>query len=153
MLFFSLLCDGCAGICLSHIRTTCGVSAASCDVANSNKRDGLACQCSDGYKGEIIWDEAKASGTCIKTQCSGTPTLQNGNVVKDHGNDHGSTAFFECNTGYVLSGPQSITCDAPSADGCWPTSPTCTCKLVDVTLTFDSHFSSANQFNNELANT
>ena len=116
---------------------TLDFAAASCDIENSNTLDGFACQCSVGYKGAITWTGDTSSGTCSKTQCTGFgTTFDNGSVTKNNGDDHGSKASFQCNTaaGYVLVGPASITCDAPSADAEWPTRPTCG-MLVDVALT------------------
>ena len=114
---------------------TLDVSAASCDIEDSNKQDGLACQCSVGYTGAITWTGATPSGTCKRPQCTGFgTTVANGSVTKDNGDNHGSKALFQCNAGYALIGPASITCDARSADAEWPTRPTCG-MLVDVDLT------------------
>lgn len=128
----------------SRTHTTCVVSAASCNVENSNKQDGLACQCSIGYKGTITWNGATANGTCVKTRCTGIDnnTLQDVLVHKDKDDEHGSKATFTCNNGYVLIGNYSITCDAPREDAPWPKPPEpprCG-RLVDATLTVDSHF-------------
>ena len=129
--FVGIFCDGFAGIFDSRTHTTCGISAASCDVENSNGEDALACQCSTGYKGAITWNGATASGTCVKTQCTDLDpdTLRFVSVTKDRGNEHGSKAIFTCENEFTLVGPRSITCDAPSEDAPWPTPPYCTGRL------------------------
>ena len=118
----------------THTHIHSRFSGATCNIENSNKQDGFACQCSVGYKGAITWSGAKSSGTCSKTQCTGidAATLNHGSVTKDKGDDHGSKTTFQCNTRYVLVGPESIICDAASADAPWPTPPKCIGTLFDV---------------------
>lgn len=43
---------------------------AVCDKENSNKAPGLACQCSDGYRGQISWNGSSAKGSCKAAPCN-----------------------------------------------------------------------------------
>ena len=116
---------------------TCVSLAAECNIANSNDAAGLACACNTGYRGTITWDGATPSGTCTRTQCTGShaDAPENGAVTKTSDDHHGSEATFSCDNGFTLNGANPITCDAESADVDWPapnTTPQCTRTLVEV---------------------
>ena len=109
-------------------------TAAECNVANSDEGAGLACACNTGYGGTITWDGATLSGTCTRTQCTGSyaDAPAGGAVTKSDGDNHGSEATFSCDDGFTFNGANPITCDAASADADWPapnTTPQCTRKL------------------------
>ena len=111
------------------------VTAAPCSIANSNKAAGLACKCNTGFKGTITWSGATASGSCSRTQCSGSNANApaNGGVSKSNGNYHGSKATFKCNNGFKLNVATPITCSAASANAAWPARqppPQCTRTLA-----------------------
>ena len=111
------------------------VTAAPCNIANSNNAAGLSCACNTGYRGTITWNGATPSGTCTPTQCTGSHANapSNGDVAKTHSNNHGSVATFSCNDGFELNGATPITCSAASADAAWPapnTTAQCTGKLL-----------------------
>ena len=97
-------------------------TAAPCDIVDSNKAAGLACKCKTGFKGTITWSGATASGSCTRTQCTGSNANApaNGAVAKSFGNYHGSKATFKCNNGFKLNVATPITCSAASADAAWP---------------------------------
>ena len=104
-------------------------AAVPCTIANSNKVAG--CACLTGYKGSITWVGVTASGTCTRTQCTGTnaDAPANGKVSLSDGNRHGSKATFSCKAGFKQGGTMSITCDAKAADAPWPSPsapPSCT---------------------------
>ena len=98
-------------------------AVTTCKIKNSNNAPGDACACKIGYKGTITWKDARHSGSCNQTKCTGKTANapENGDVNKSKWNHHGSVATFSCNDGYVLSGRTAITCNATSADTPWPT--------------------------------
>ena len=106
----------CAYACLRFL------TAAPCGIANSNKAAGLACKCNTGFKGTITWSSATPSGSCTRTQCSGSNANAPGNgaVSKSNGDYHGSKATFTCNDGFKLNVATPITCSAASANAAWP---------------------------------
>ena len=113
------------------------VPVVPCTVANSNKVAGPACACLTGYKGTITWVGDKPSGSCTRTQCTGTYATApaDGKVSLSDGNNHGSKATFSCKDGFKQSGAVSITCDAKSADTAWPApseAPKCTGRRLGM---------------------
>ena len=114
-------------------------AAADCNVENSKQESGTACECLPGFEGDIIWSGDTTSSTCTPTSCSGVPDqIANGDVTKSNGDRHGSVATFACEAGYTLTGSESITCDAPSADAQWPQAPECIGVLFKVALNVPS---------------
>ena len=109
-------------------------AAAQCSVENSNEQPGTACQCEDGFKGQITWNGHMQSGNCTATKCTDFGEFAHGTVNKTKEDRHGSVATFACEAGYTLTGSESITCDAPSADAQWPQAPECIGVLFKVAL-------------------
>ena len=112
-------------------------AAAECNVENSNKQSGTACKCLPGFEGDIIWsgDTTTAGSICTAATCTGlVDQFFNGNVVKSNANFHGSVATFTCNDGFIITGTESITCDAPSTNTSWPAAPICVGVLCEVAL-------------------
>ena len=105
-----------------HAQCDVNITAAACDIVNSNKVAGPTCTCLPGFKGSITWNGDQPSGTCTPTQCTGTHATApaNGEVSLSDGVKHGSVATFTCKAGFKRSGAASITCDAKSADTAWP---------------------------------
>ena len=58
--------------------------------------------------------------------CGSLPHPVNGRVNHNAGTTFGRTAFYTCNTGYILVGGSTRTCQATGATGMWSGSaPTC----------------------------
>ena len=113
-------------------------AAAQCSAENSNEQPGTACQCEDGFKGQITWNGHIQSGDCTATQCTDFGDFAHGTVNKTNEDRHGSKATFACEAGYTLTGLEEITCDAPSADAQWPQAPECIGVLFKVALNVPS---------------
>ena len=113
-------------------------AAAQCSAENSNEEPGTACQCEDGFKGQITWNGHIQSGNCTATKCTDFGEFAHGTVSKTEEDRHGSVATFACEAGYTLTGSESITCDAPSADAQWPQAPECIGVLFKVALNVPS---------------
>ena len=130
-------------------------AAAPCNIANSNNAAGTACACNAGFRGTITWNGATASGTCTRTQCTGSHANApaNGAVTKTSGDNHGSRATFSCNAGFRLNDAMPITCDAASADAAWPapnTTPQCTRTLLNISLSAEQTHTRTDMTNHAL---
>ncbi|XP_064388229.1 sushi, von Willebrand factor type A, EGF and pentraxin domain-containing protein 1-like [Halichondria panicea] len=60
--------------------------------------------------------------TCEIVSCGSLPSISNGSPDTPTSTTFGGTGTYSCNTGYVLSGSATVTCEA---SGGWSTRPTC----------------------------
>ncbi|XP_064387900.1 C4b-binding protein alpha chain-like [Halichondria panicea] len=67
----------------------------------------------------FYWDSIP---TCIIVDCGPSPSISNGSPGTPTKTTFGGTGTYSCNTGYVLSGSSTVTCQA---SGSWSTIPTC----------------------------
>ena len=58
----------------------------------------------------------------IVVSCGSLPSISNGSPGTPTSTTFGGTGTYSCNTGYVLSGSATVTCEA---SGGWSTRPTC----------------------------
>ena len=89
----------------------------------------------------VVFLKFKEIGVKIETKCTNfVDSFANGEFVKSNGDLHGSVANFTCNDRFILFGPSSITCDAPTEDAPWPSvTASCIGVLFAVVLPAFSH--------------
>ncbi len=69
--------------------------------------------------------------------CDTSPNIANGMVVSSTGTRFKDTTTYDCNTGYLMSGLPTVTCQAT---GSWSTLPSCTGIAIAKQNIFSCYF-------------